>query len=169
MDWQKQTQDMMKVWTDTQKKVWDNWTESMKSFSTVSNPTEAWVKSIETWHGMVNNGIEVQHDWAKMWVDSVAKVDGVPAPMVEWTKQAFEMNTQVSNLQKQMWSQWFEFVKKLEPGKMPQFNSDEGKQMFQLWQDAVQNVAKVQTDWFNTVTGAVKNGVATATAPASKK
>ena len=162
MNWQQQTEDMFKAWTDSQKKVWENWTEAMKGFGTVPN-NEIWGKTLDTWHSLVQNSLESQSNWAKTMSDNVAKVEGLPAPVAEWTKQSQEMNAQWNQLQKQMWDSWFELVKKMEPSAFIKLNGEDGKNMFQTWQDNMQQMMKTQGEWVNNAAATVKKAAATAT------
>jgi len=164
MNWQKQMEDMMQTWTETQKKMWDGWAEALKGNGIgVAPSNEMWLKTLDTWQGMVNNGLDTQTQWATMWSDNVVKIEGVPAPTLEWAKQAQEVNTRWSGLQKEMWEKWFEFVKKIEPGKMPPVSQEEFQTMFQTWQQATQEIIKMQTDWLNSTATAAQAQVAEVT------
>ena len=153
MDWQKQTQDMLNSWTDSQKKLWDNWTESVQNFTGVQND-DIWAKTVETWQGSVTQALNTQNELSKAWVNNLNNVEGTPEQFVEWAKQSQEMSTRWNELQQQLWNNWFEVAKKVEPANVtPGFDVDAGKKVFEAWQDAAQQAFKVQTDWVNTFTG----------------
>lgn len=162
MNWQQQTEEMFKVWTDSQKKAWENWTETMKGFGTVPN-NEFWGKTLDTWQSLVQNSLETQGNWAKTMSENVTKVEGLPAPVVEWTKQSQEMNAQWNQLQKQMWDSWFDLMKKMDPSAFAKFNGEDGKNIFQAWQDNMQQMMKTQNEWVNNAANTVKKAAAAAT------
>jgi len=169
MSVQKQMEDAMQTWTETQKKMWDGWAESLKGFGIATPNNDMWLKTVETWQGMVTNGLETQNQWAKMWTENLGKVEGLPAPTVEWAKQAEEMNVRWTTLQKQLWEKWFEFVKKLEPGQLPKVEADEIQEMFTAWQEATQEIIKLQTEWLNGLANNATTAVADAVKPEAKK
>lgn len=151
MDWQKQTEDMVKNWTETQKKMWDNWTDSMKNFGTLPS-TDAWAKTVDTWQGSVKHALETQNEWSKMWVQNLSKMEGTPEQLLNWAKQSQEINARWNEVQKQMWDNWFETMKKVEPNSLlPGAGSEASQKMFQAWQDAAQQVMKAQTNWVEAV------------------
>jgi len=162
MNWQQQTEEMFKTWTDSQKKVWENWTDAMKGFGTTPN-TEMWGKTLDTWQTMVKNGLDTQGQWTKTMVDNVTKIEGVPAPVVEMTKQSQEMNARWNEMQQQMWNNWFDLVKKMDPSTFAKFGGEDGKNLFQTWQDSMQQMMKTQTEWVNTAATATKDAVKKAT------
>ena len=48
MEWTKQTEDMLKTWTEAQTKMWDECLRAMQGFSR-PQPSDAWGKSVQAW------------------------------------------------------------------------------------------------------------------------
>lgn len=144
MNWQKQTEEMFKTWTETQKKMWENWTESLKNLGTGAGPTpESWTKMVDTWQGMVKSALDSQGKWAQMWVDNMTKIEGMPDNVVKWAEQSKEMTTRWNETQAQLWDNWFDMLKKVEPSAL----GVDGQKMFKTWQDTTQEMMKAQTEW----------------------
>jgi hypothetical protein len=61
MDWSKQVNDMIKMWTGTQQKVWESWMASMQYMASPQSP-EAWQKTVDSWRGTVKQTLEAQGD-----------------------------------------------------------------------------------------------------------
>jgi hypothetical protein len=45
MDWAKQSEEMMKAWTETQKKMMDTWLDTMQQATGQSQANEMWQKN----------------------------------------------------------------------------------------------------------------------------
>jgi hypothetical protein len=146
MDWTKQAEEMAKTWTETQKKMWDNWFNTVQNFEK-NQVFEAWKKTVETWEESVKNMLDAQTAWTQMWADNLTSAGGASKEMVEWSRQLQEMARRWSETQKQLWASWFDMVKKFDPAKMTGGWDTEGQKMFQGWQEAMQKVVDTQTEW----------------------
>jgi hypothetical protein len=45
MEWTKQAEEIFKTWTDTQKKMWDEWIKATQSFGK-PHATDAWKRTV---------------------------------------------------------------------------------------------------------------------------
>lgn len=147
MNWTEQAEEMVKTWTDTQQKIWDSWMENMEKFSKPSQADEFWKKTVESWEGAVQNTLEAQSEWTRMWVESLEDTSGVPKETVEWAKQAQAMNKNWNEAQHQLWQSWFEMVKKIDPAKMDQSWDKEARKIFETWQESAQKLMEAQLSW----------------------
>lgn len=179
MDWQKQANEMIRTWTGTQQKVWETWTSSMQLMATPQSP-EAWQRTVETWRGTVKQALESQVELTRLWAEGVAasavnmpstpSVPGVPAmpagssaAMVEWTRQMLEMTRAWTETQVRFSENWFELLKKAEPGALSQsWDANQAQRIMATWQDAAQKAVEAQNEFSKMVlkagAAAVENG-----------
>ncbi len=148
MDWNKQTEAMFKNWTDAQKKMWENWQEMAKQGPSLDQATQVWQKTIENWEETVKNTMEAQSAWTKNWSESL-NTDGLPEEVVNWAKQAQDMNKQFGDAQNQMWQGWFDLMKQTDFSKINSNWDGEGQQAFQQWQEMAKQVMEAQMQWVN--------------------
>jgi hypothetical protein len=148
MDWTKQSEDMLKSWTDTQKKMWDNWLEMMQQGPSQAQAAQVWQKTIETWEETVNSTLAAQGEWTKMWMDSL-DTKNMPEETVQWAKQAEDMSQKWAEAQKQMWQGWFDMLKQADVTKMVSSWEGEGQKAFQNWQDSAKQIMDTQMNWLN--------------------
>jgi hypothetical protein len=146
MDWTKQTEDMFKTWTDTQKKMWDSWLETVQQASAPMQGAQVWQKTIETWEETVNNVLAAQTKWSETWANSFDP-EGTPEEMAQWFKQAQEMAKQWNETQQSLWQNWFGLIKQADVTKMTGGWEEEGQKAFKNWQDSMQKVMDAQMDW----------------------
>ena len=147
MDWTKQAEDMMKTWTDTQKKMWDNWLETIDQDSAQNQAAEVWQKTVETWEKTVKNTLQAQNEWTQAWVESLGTKADIPEEVTEWANQAQEMAKHWGETQQQMWQGWFDLVKKADSAKMAGAWGEEGQKAFQVWQESAKKAMDAQMEW----------------------
>ena len=154
MEWAKQSEDMLKSWTETQKKMWDEWTKAMQGFGK-SPSTDAWEKTVETWNQTIQRVLDGQVEGARLWAENITTTKGTPQEMTEWAKQGEDIITRWTETQKQLWGHWFEIVKKLDASNIMNWTRD-GQKFVQNWQETVQKAQDAQTDWLRTTAQARK-------------
>ena len=147
MDWTKQTDEMLKAWMGTQKKMWDSWLETIQKGAPQSQAGEIWEKTVETWAETVKKSLEAQREWIKMWAENVPSGAGQVKEVAEWAQQAREMNNRWIEVQQQLWASWFALIKKSEPNKMAGSWDTEGQKMVQAWRESVEKIMEAQHDW----------------------
>ncbi len=147
MDWTKQSEEMMKAWTETQKKTWNIWMETVQQGSKQNQAAEMWQKIVDTWEQTINNTLEAQNEWTRMWAENFGAKTDLPKEATEWINQAQEMGKRWSETQQQLWRSWFELVKKADSAKMADAWGEEGQKAFKTWQESVQQVMDSQTEW----------------------
>ena len=165
MDWTKQTEEVVKSWTETQRKMWDNWLKTVQQGPEQFQVANVWQKTLETWEETVKNTMSAQAEWMQMWADSFDQQQGIPKEVTQWVKQAQTMNNQWADIQQQMWQSWFELVKKVDPAKMSETLDADGKKAFAAWQETAEKVMAAQEKWAGMWTSAAEK----ATESANKK
>ena len=141
MEWFDKTQKMLKDLMDTQKQMWENWTES------IDTPTASgWQKTLKTWENSLNNFVEQQALWTRMWVRNLnanADIEG----MEDLTKSIEEMSRSWVDAQQQMWGNWFEMMRGVNPEEMTDEMKDNAQQAAQSWQTNMQKMMDMQKEW----------------------
>jgi hypothetical protein len=152
MDWTKQTEDMVKTWAETQKKVWDSWLKAVQQPSSQAQTGEMWQKTIDTWEETVKHTLETQSEWFQTWVQGLDTLDTeVPKEVQVWAKQAQEMMKRWTEAQEQLWQGWFKLVKEAGLVKMPGGWEEESQKLFQFWQESTKKMIDAQMQWANMV------------------
>lgn len=146
-DWTKQAEQLVNTWSETQKKLWDNWLEAAQTMSGGANlkalESER-KKAVDAWEASVKKGLEAQTEWAKMWVDGLAANKSTPKPTLEWAKQMQGMMKSWTNSQTELAHVWFEMVKKVDTSDMGDMWETQGKGMVKAWQEAVDKSVEAQ-------------------------
>jgi hypothetical protein len=151
MEWTKQSEEMFKTWTDTQKSMWEDWFKTMQGFG-ASQSNEVWRKTVDGWSASINKTLDAQAEWTRMWAES-ANATKTPAETVEWAKQGQDMMKRWTETQRQLWSTWFDIVKKLDPGATW---GQDGQKFLNGWNEAVKKAADTQAEWIRLWTAAGK-------------
>jgi gas vesicle protein len=147
MDWLKQSEEMIKMWSDTQQKMLSSWLGSMQSF-TGQQSEGVWTKTLDAWEQAVNNMLETQAQWARLWAGSVTATKGTPKQAVDSANQFKEMTERWAQFQKELWQSWFETIRKFAPNAGTETPQD----AFKLWQDTLQKAMDSQLAWMRSWT-----------------
>lgn len=141
MDWLQKSQEMMKGWMDTQEKMWKSWTDAVQT-PDVSN----WDKTMKTWENSLKNFVESQALWARSWVRNLSE-NADFAGMDDYVKTVEEMTNAWVQAQQQLWSNWFQMIKKMDPQKMSDNFPQEAMQAMSGWQGQMEELLKTQQEW----------------------
>ena len=146
MDWTKQTQDLFKTWTDVQKGTWEGWLDTVKSFD-ASQPGQIWVKTIDAWQETIRNTLAAQVEGSRIWTENITSIQGAPKGTADWAQQVQEMTKRWTDMQQQMWDNWFEIMKKADPSKFAGNWETEGQSSFiKAWQETIQKSMDAQAE-----------------------
>ena len=146
MDWTKQTQEMFKTWTDVQRKTWEGWLDTVKGFD-ASQPSQVWAETVDAWQKTVKNTLAAQVEGSRIWAESVTSAKDAPKESAEWAKQVQDMTKRWTEMQQQMWDNWFDVMKKSDPSKFAGNWEKEGQSFVKTWQDTVQKSMDTQAEW----------------------
>ncbi len=81
-----------------------------------------------------------------MWIDSLNNAKGNLDQVTEWVRQAEEMTRRMNEAQQQLWDNCFETLKKADPGQMPASWEQEGRKIFQTWQESDRQAMETQIE-----------------------
>ena len=149
MDWSKQSQDMFKSWSETQKKMWESFNNSMSNFQG-SPDQKMWEQTLITGQKAIETTLKAQSDWAKKWVEYLEGVQNLPPHVLASAKQNLEMYNRWEETQEQLLKSWFEMLKNFDMSTFGKNWTEEGQNPFQLWQDTTKKIMDTQANWMNT-------------------
>ncbi len=107
-------EDILKTWTDAQKRLW----ESLCSAVPLQPPTgvEAWretyLKNLASWEAAVQRSLEQEAAWVEEWVRRVAREKGAPEMMASWVRQMEEVLQRWIQTQNQWWNDYFAVLRR---------------------------------------------------------
>ena len=146
MEWQKQTEEMFKNWTDTQMKMLDAFSESFADFG--KSPGEKmWDQIIATGEEMIKNFLSGQAEWMKIWIENYQAIDGLPEQATETVGQFQEMNKRWLETQKRLWAAWFDLIKRVDASSFSDVYKGYSGDPFKVWQQTTQMVMDSQMEW----------------------
>ena len=152
MDWTKQTEEMVKSWTDVQKKMLDQWLAPIKSLA-ASQPEGAaageYLKGLEAWEAAVRKALDAQAQWARMWGEGLTTQKAPGDAMAAWAGQTQEMIKAWTDSNKQLWDHWLSAVQKVNPASSGATEAwkKQSESVMKAWQDAADTAQKTMSDW----------------------
>ena len=115
MDWTTQSEEMLKSWTEVQKKMWDAWLAGVRETGRPST-VEAWQQAItrvsQSWLQSVGRALDAQVEWTRIWAESLG---GERSETTAWARQFVDSMQRWVDWQKQLWETWFEMARKFGP------------------------------------------------------
>ncbi len=151
-EWTKQTEDVLRTWADTQKKLWGSWLEFAEQQTAQAPIADTWRKTVDAWEAAVKSGLQAQLDFARSVSDQVAAVKDVPKDVRDWSEQTQQLGARWNSAQKQLWESYFEMVRKAAPGSIVGRFDEENQKLFKVWQEAVEKIAAAHSAWARTWT-----------------
>jgi len=149
MDWNKQTEEMLKAWTETQAKMWEAFSESTAGFGK-SPGQKMWEQAIANGEELIKNTLATQTESLKAWAVNLEGLEGIPEQAGDALQQFQEMIQRWADTQEKLWAAWFGFLKKFDPTKFAGAWGESTQNPFQTWQDATKQAMDAQMDWVQT-------------------
>jgi hypothetical protein len=103
---------------------------------------------VDTWNQTIQELLDAQGQGARLWTENITKAKGAEQA-AEWSKQGQDLIARLTETQKQLWANWFELVKKLDPSNVTSWTRD-GQKFMQTWQETIQKAFNAQTEWLRT-------------------
>ncbi len=154
MNWTQQFEDMMKNWTDMQKKVWDNFFETMGGLGK-SQSSKAWEHTVSVGEDALKNMFKTQAEWIGAWIEGLSAIEGMPEAALQAARQFQEMAKRWNTTQEELWANWFKMVKNFDPARMATGWS-EPPDLFKTFQETTQKIIETQTEWMRSWMGGIK-------------
>ncbi len=133
MDWQKQMEEAMSTWTETQRRLWDQWFEAMRGGGAGSGAWEearaTQQRQVEAWQEAVREALERQQQW-------IGGLSGGAADPTGWATQMQQMMRAWTEAQSELWRNWLERTEKMQPAvrDMPWYRN--AQQVLDAWEQA---------------------------------
>lgn len=118
VDYMEQSLEMMKGWTESQRKMWEGWMSTTADLGAQQNPMSDWMakwqetsqQSLAAWEDLVRKTVEGQGKYASS--DAFAKAwpgaeEDVKRMAQTWTEQTLSMMTAWTDAQRKLWDDWF--------------------------------------------------------------
>lgn len=152
MNWNQQMEEMMRSWTDMQRRMWDNWLNSVKQFSGqlpegAGDLQSEYRKHLEAWEASVDQALEAQNDWALKWSEQMSTDQQAPDAVAQWNGQLQEMMKGWTDSQQQLWTAWFESMRTMAPGQEVGQWGQESRQVMEAWQQAAERAQETLANW----------------------
>jgi hypothetical protein len=113
-----------------------------------SPSTQLWEKTVDTGNQTIQKLLDAQVEGARLWAQNITKAKGTEEAG-EWGKQGQDLIVRLTETQKQLWANWFELVKKLDPSNVMNWTG-EGQKFVQTWQETLQKAFNAQAEWLRT-------------------
>ncbi|WP_440996766.1 hypothetical protein [Arhodomonas sp. SL1] len=136
MDWQKQMEEAMSHWTDTQRKLWDQWFEGMRNAGMGGPMQETQKQQIDAWQKAVSEALERQ----QQWVRSLSSSGG--AGNEDWSAQMQQMMRAWTETQGELWRNWLSRMEDAQPAvrDMPWYRS--ARDVLDAWEEAMRQAGE---------------------------
>jgi len=107
-------EDILKTWTDAQKRLWESLCAAVPLQPPVGIETwrETYLKNLESWEAAVHRSLEQEAAWVEEWVRRVAHEKGAPEMMASWVRQMEEVLQRWIQTQNQWWSDYFALLRR---------------------------------------------------------
>lgn len=188
MDWMEQSLEMMKSWTETQRKMWEGWMSTAGELGGQQNPMTDWMtqwqktaeQSLNAWEDLGRKMVEQQGQYAS----SEAGRAGWPGADSEemkrmtesWTEQTLAMMKAWTDAQRKLWNDWFGAVS--DAAKTQGVGGDwfkrweeSARASMDAWEELSRKTAETQVSWMGgqKTTGSATGSTAGSTTGSAEK
>jgi hypothetical protein len=144
MDENRPSANLIKMWADTQQRLLTNWFDTMRGLGGM--PSQAtWYQTVEAWQKSVNETLDVQAEWIRNWTETLASARGTSEELGALLRQGQEQMQRWIDTQRQLWQIWFDIMKNSNFAVQPGASTQSGKNLVQVWQDAVSRMIALQS------------------------
>src|SRR6266516_181395 len=143
MDESTSSANLIKMWADTQQQLLTNWLDTMRRLGGTPG-LEVWRQTVEAWHKSVQETLDAQAEWTRNWTETLATAKGTPEELGGLIQQGREQLQRWIDSERQLWQSWFDIVKDTNFAVEPGTGVQAGKNLVQVWQDAVSKMIDTQ-------------------------
>lgn len=137
MDWIKHTQDTMRTWAESQQRIVEQMMDAMAPF-TADAATKPFEQTLAAWESSVTQTMEAQGNFFDAWTEQMGSLDGLPDAAHEQLRQGKTAYDHFSATQQQLWSQWFDAMRRMDLRAFTGDAETEARKAFATWQDFTQ-------------------------------
>lgn len=135
MDWIKHTQATMDAWAEAQQRIVEQMMDAMAPFTGGEAAARPFEQALAAWESSVTQTMEAQADFFDAWTAQMADVDGLPEAARESLRQGKAAYEQLAATQRQLWSQWFDAMRRMDVRAFSGDAETEARKAFATWQD----------------------------------
>jgi hypothetical protein len=150
-DWRRQSEEMMRTWTQMQREMWDGWTKAITK-TTSTSPTQAWEQAMGAWQDAIQRTMTAQIEWAQLWADSMRTGMTMSREMNAWSEQMFNTMKAWTESQSKLWEGWMEMARSAAPDGIMKTFDENAQRAFKTWQDSVQKAIDAQQEFMRSWT-----------------
>ena len=155
---------LIKTWADTQQQLLTNWFDTMRGLGGMPS-LATWRQTVEAWQKSVKETLDVQAEWTRNWTETLATAPGTPEELRSLIRQGQEQMQRWIDAQRQIWQVWFDIVKDINVAMESGTGVPTGKDLVQIWQDAVSKMINMQSSlvrqWTTGITSTEAKGTET--------
>jgi hypothetical protein len=148
--------DLIKAWAETQQRLLATWLEMVRGAGGTPG-TAVWSKTVEAWQSSVQQTLDAQQEWFRLWAETLTTAKGSPEELQERARQGQEVLQRWSDAQRQLWQGWFDIVRKA-GGDGAGGGAWPGQGAAQPWQETARKMIDAQAEfarrWMAGFTGA---------------
>ena len=141
MDESRPSANLIKMWVDTQQQLLTNWFDTMRGLG--GTPSLAtWRQTVEAWQKSVKETLDVQAEWTRNWTETLVSAKEIPEELRRQLLQGQEQMQRWIDTERQL---WFDILKDIKLAVEPGTGAQAGKNLVQVWQDAVSKMLSMQS------------------------
>lgn len=146
MDESRPGANLIKMWADTQQLLLTNWFDTMRGLGGAPS-LATWHQTVETWQKSVEETLAVRAEWARNWTERMNNAKGSPEELRSILEQGQEQMQRWIDTERQTWQVWFDVVKDINFAMKPEAGAQAGKNLVQVWQDAMSKMRNMQSSF----------------------
>ena len=144
MDESRPGADLIKMWADTQQLLLTNWFDTMRGLGGAPS-LATWHQTVETWQKSVEETLAVRAEWARNWAERMNNAKGSPEELRRILEEGQAQMQRWIDTERQTWQVWFDVVKDINFAMKPESGAQAGKNLVQVWQDAMSKMINMQS------------------------
>ena len=140
MSWNEDMEKIFKAWSDTQENLWKSWV----STPAAESRDDPWGQGLELWQQSIRQTLNAQSDLMEKLSTLVRQQDGTTPDVGKYFPALEAMFGQWSKAQQQLWEQWVETLKNVDPGVFSEAWNNQGDQLMQKFSEATNTMLAAQ-------------------------
>lgn len=147
---------------DTQRKVWDAFSESVNTMANAP-VDKRWEEGVEASENLVKNSLKAQADLTNSLVHTLSEIEGMPERAADTLEEFEKINKELSKSQQGLVGNAFDMLKTLDPSRVASSYSDAFRGAVERFQGMTQKAMDAQMEMIRTWTGQSRRKAASGT------
>lgn len=147
MNWQTQMEQMITGWTDTQRRMWDQWMEAVRGVAPGAEQVQAqYHQQLDAWEKAVREALERQQEWVRNLQGGMMDEEAGRKAAEQWMQQIQENMSRWTEAQTELWNNLLKGVGETgSGGGMPWARGAED--VMRAWQEATDRARATMDEW----------------------